>query len=283
MSLTVEILTEAELDAANEVIKAAYNNPHGRAETLRRYLALQPDGTCVVKYDGQVVGFGGAIHYGAFAYIGMMSVHPAMQRRGIGQVIMDYLLDWLDRRACPTILLDATPAGRPLYERCGFIEKDTTVVLRYTQVEMPAQTASEQVYKANASDLPELIAFDAPAFGAERRALLAAYYADDPRRVLIARDANGRLNGYLIAQQSVIGPWVARGAADAERLLLRALALPFDDHPRVFVSQHNTAALQLLARHGFTQQRTLSHMRRGEHIQRSRHTMIYGQTSLGFG
>ncbi len=48
-------------------------------------------------------------------------------------------------------------------------------------------------------------------------------------------------------------------------------------------SQQHTNALRLLARLGFTQRRALSHMRRGKPIQRGRQTMIYGQTSLGFG
>ncbi|HVB75167.1 MAG TPA: GNAT family N-acetyltransferase [Ktedonobacteraceae bacterium] len=68
--------------AKDEVVKAAYNNPAGRPETLYRYLALQPDGAFIAQEDGRIVGFGGAINYATFGYIGLMSVHPAMQRRG---------------------------------------------------------------------------------------------------------------------------------------------------------------------------------------------------------
>jgi hypothetical protein len=42
-------------------------------------------------------------------------------------------------------------------------------------------------------------------------------------------------------------------------------------------------ALRLLKRYGFGEQRVLSHMRKGKHVQRSRHIMLYGQASLGFG
>ncbi len=37
------------------------------------------------------------------------------------------------------------------------------------------------------------------------------------------------------------------------------------------------------AAYNFSQQRGLSHMYKGKHVQRSRHTMLYGQASLGFG
>lgn len=284
MSLTVHPLTEAELDATNEVIKAAYNNPYGREETLRRYLALQPDGTCIVKEDSRVVGFGGAIDYGPFAYIGLMSVLPAMQRRGIGQLIMDSLLNWLAAREYSTALLDATPAGKPLYERCSFIEEDTTVVMRRSfQSEPLPQKPLTQVSVVDDHDLPALTAFDAPHFGAERTTLLASYRLDNSRRVLATRNGKGQISGYLLAQPFVLGPWVARTAEDAEQLLTSALAFPFERDLNVFVSVQNAAALDLLERHGFSRHRTLSHMRKGKPIQRSRATTLYGQTSLGFG
>src|SRR5437016_9146522 len=102
MSISVHQMRESDIEATNVVIKAAYNNPHGREETLRRYLQLQPDGVYVAKEGGQIVGFGGTINYGAFAYIGLMSVHPSMQRQGVGQIILSHLLDWLDMHECPT-------------------------------------------------------------------------------------------------------------------------------------------------------------------------------------
>ena len=37
------------------------------------------------------------------------------------------------------------------------------------------------------------------------------------------------------------------------------------------------------AAYNFSQQREPSHMWKGKHVLRSRHTMLYGQASLGFG
>src|SRR5947209_1860476 len=283
MHTSIHLFTETELEVTNEMLKAAYNVPLSRKESLCRYLALQPDGAFVAKHDGMVIGFGGAMDYGPFAYIGLMAVHPSMQKRGVGGLILERLLLWLDEHGCPTALLDATPVGAPLYKHYGFIAEDTTAVLRLTQRVPLPYPLSEGISLLSKADLPAVVAFDTPYFGADRHAILSSYWTDDPQRAFIVRDSNGQITGYLFAQPTTPGPWLASTVEDAERLLVQALTLPFGGAPNVFVSAHNTDALQLLNRYGFTQQRTLSHMRRGRQIQRSRHSLIYGQASLGFG
>jgi hypothetical protein len=180
-------------------------------------------------------------------------------------------------------LLDATPAGFPLYQSYGFVEEDQTIVFQQTRpVTLPPHLPGN-VTVLRDEEFSEVVSFDTPAFGAERSALLAAYQADDPQRVLVVRDASRHISGYLVAQSRVLGPWVARTAGDAEQLLLHALMLPFESAPSVFVSAGHSEAIVLLEQYGFTTQRSLSHMRKGQPIQRSRQQMLYGQTSLGLG
>src|SRR5215210_381071 len=104
MTISVRSITEADLDAADVVLEAAYGPSGGRRkERMRRYLSLQPDGWLLALLDDVVVG---AMDYGPFAYIGLMAVHPSAQRRGIGLMLMQRLLAWLDARGCPFSLLD---------------------------------------------------------------------------------------------------------------------------------------------------------------------------------
>lgn len=283
MNLSVHPLAETEFDATDAVLMAAYQVQHSWKESLQRYLALQPGGAFVAKDDGTIAGFGGAMNYGPFAYIGLMAVHPGLQKRGIGQLILEHLLTWLDARGCATVLLDATPVGAPLYERCGFTEHDRTLVLQQDHRIVLPRHLPAGVSSVSEKDFPGLVTFDAPCFGAERGTLLASYRADDPGRVLVIREANGQIGGYLIAQSRTLGPWVARTTDIAEWLLIHALALPFTSEPRVLVSTQHSAALRLLSRYGFSIQRSLSHMCKGERVQRGRSTTLYGQASLGFG
>ncbi len=283
MIFSIHPLCETDLDAVDEVVKAAYNVPRSRKDTLHQYLKLQPDGAFVVKDNDTIVGFGAALDYGSFAYIGLMSVHPSVQKRGVGRLLMDTLLAWLAERGCQTVLLDASQAGAPLYLQYGFVEDDRTIHMRQVQKTAVPITHFEEFSRLKAKDYAKFVAFDTTNFGASREALLAMYYMNDPQRVFITRGSKGNITGYLIAQAQTIGPWVARSSEDAEQLLQCALALPYSAEPVVFVSAHNADALTLLARYGFTQARSLSYMRKGLPVQRGRETTLYGQASLGFG
>jgi GNAT superfamily N-acetyltransferase len=73
----------------------------------------------VAREDGDIVGIGRLLDEGAlYAALWDMIVVPHAQRRGIGSAILERLLE---RAADRTIvMLVATAAGRPLYERYGF-------------------------------------------------------------------------------------------------------------------------------------------------------------------
>ncbi|MHB8600744.1 MAG: GNAT family N-acetyltransferase [Ktedonobacteraceae bacterium] len=283
MSITILPFTEAELDATNDVVMAAYNVEQSRKESLHSYLTFQSAGSFVAKDNDAVVGFGGVLDYGPFAYVGLMSVSPTAQKRGVGQLLMERLLAWLAARNCPTALLDATPVGESVYRRNGFQEDDQTVVWRQNEHILLPRHLPLGVSLLTEAEIQALIQFDAPHFGADRGGVLSAYCVRYPNRVLVIHTDDGPISGYAIAQSHVIGPIVAQTNEDAERLLVYALALPFEGKPSVFVSAQHTDASHLLTRYGFAQQRTLSHMWAGKHIARNRHTTLYGQASLGFG
>ena len=57
MHISIHPFTEAELEVTNEMLRAAYNVPLSRKESLCRYLSLQPGGAFVAKHDGMVIGF----------------------------------------------------------------------------------------------------------------------------------------------------------------------------------------------------------------------------------
>jgi len=283
VTITISPFTEAELDATDEVVKAAYNVVQSREDALRNYLTFQSAGSFVAKENDAVVGFGGVLDYGPFAYVGLMSVSPTVQKRGVGQLLMERLLEWLEARNCPTALLDATPVGESVYRRNGFLEDDRTMVWQQNEHVLLPRHLPLGVSRLAEAEIPALIQFDAPHFGAERAQVLSSYCARYPNRVLVIHTGDGRISGYVVAQSHVIGPFVAQNKEDAERLLVHALALPFESKPSLFVSANHNDASYLLTRYGFAQQRTLSHMWAGKHIARNRHTTLYGQASLGFG
>ena len=58
---------------------------------------------------------------GRCAYIMNMYVRPDYRRRGIATAILDLLVTDARERGAGRIALEATEAGRPLYEKYGFV------------------------------------------------------------------------------------------------------------------------------------------------------------------
>jgi len=52
-----------------------------------------------------------------------MLVHPEHRRIGIATRLMSRALEYLQQRQVGCIRLDATPVGRPVYEKLGFISE----------------------------------------------------------------------------------------------------------------------------------------------------------------
>lgn len=281
MSLAIRQLTVPDVPIADAIATAAFASPGSRAPEIQRYLTLQPTGWFLACEDATPVGMGGAVDYGPFAYIGMIAVDPALQRRGIGDAIMRHILAWLRDRACPGALLDASPFGAPLYARLGFVTTDQTAVWRREATPTPIPTVCEGVLPLTIADLPALAAFDSPHFGAERATVLAAFLAEFPGRVLGTYETTGQLTGFCVAQPRTLGPWIATSPTCARALL--ASALPFyAEPPQMFVPVSNTHAADLLTAAGFTCQRVLQHMSLGTLASRSRQT-TYGLASFALG
>jgi predicted N-acetyltransferase YhbS len=285
MSLSIQTLADDLLDEADRVMMAAFRSPSRRDE-LAFYRSLQPNSWLVATLEGALVGVGGVTCYGRFAWLGLMAVDPAMQRRGIGQALVEALIVRAHELGCEAVLLDASNTGAPVYARVGFVEDDRVRV--YTR-ESPENSmdgtpiAAQWVTPLTQDDLSALVAFDARHFGARREALLAAslhLYAD---RVFVTRDEAGEITGYLVAQEQRFGPWVATAPEDAKVLLAHALTLPYATAPSVLVPALNRDATELLEQSGFRSSRELRHMRHGGEPALQLRERIYGQASFAIG
>ncbi len=274
----VRSMREPDLVAVDVVLRAAFERPSSFLDHARLTRRLQPDGVFVAERDGAIVGTVGAVDYGSLAYVGLMGVAPAEQSRGVGRLLMQHLLAWVDGRGCPVVLLDATDRGALLYESLGFVDdalayvyvrpegavQQSEALLGEQAVAHGEQTVTTGEYAlglAGARDLEAIVAFDAARFGGDRRKLLAALLVDQQEPCLLARDADGRVAGFLFVRAAVWGPWVADDASVADALLVGALKMsaksPSDPPPAVMVPRSNDAARTLLSRHGFHQQRQL--------------------------
>lgn len=54
-----------------------------------------------------------------YLYMAILAVEPKFQRMGIGKKLLEWGLDMADREGLETFI-EASPAGKPLYEKMGW-------------------------------------------------------------------------------------------------------------------------------------------------------------------
>jgi ribosomal protein S18 acetylase RimI-like enzyme len=278
-TLEIRPLGRDDVGAIHEVLAQSLATPRALIEVT---LEAQPDGFLGAEADGALVGVVSAVRYPAFAFIGLMGVRASHQGRGIGRRLFTRLLDDLDEAGRPLARLEATDAGYPLYASVGFTDEFETAVYRRDPA-APAPDPRGPVEPVSAANLEEVLALDHAAFGTDRARVLAAALARWPERAILARDARGRVAGWLLAQPDRLGPWVVADASAAQRLLAAALALPFAVPPSAGVPAASTAAARALEGAGFARVRRTRRMRRGPGEIGGQPGLVWGHATLGLG
>lgn len=280
--VVVRSISEADFPAVNRVLQAAYGRTTNFIPQLRWYTELEPEGWYLAESGRQVIGSVGVTTYGAFAYLGLMSVRPDRQRQGVGRQLLSHVLAWLDARGCSSVRLDATEAGALLYRQFGFrhVASARQFELRGRPRLGRATTGLEPLTRRS---WREIAAFDAPRFGGDRTRVLRTLLEDYAPRGWLVRSRAGELRGYLVAREAILGPCVTQDIRAAGRLFRAALRLPFDHGPVVLVPRGNRQAAHLLTELGLTGTRRLRHMHRGPQLAQQAPQCLFAQTSFALG
>jgi GNAT superfamily N-acetyltransferase len=229
-----------------------------------RFLDASPNGCFVMDDDGTVIGTVTTITYeGRFAWIGMLLVDPDYRKRGVGNALLQRAIEYLDGVGVPTLKLDATPAGKPLYEKMGFVteyEIDRCILKRSAAGQPPAGSVPS-------SDLlTQAFAYDRYVFGADRSALLSSV-SERASSLSLFMQSGTQLNGYVFGRHGLfadhLGPWMARDEHTAENLLKEFLRRSTRETIIVDALRSSRIAGDLLHEHGFAPTRLLTRMYRG--------------------
>ncbi|HYE04148.1 MAG TPA: GNAT family N-acetyltransferase [Planctomycetota bacterium] len=230
------------------------------------FVRASPEGCFVAVRDGRVVGSAATIRYGAgareVAWIGMVLVDPDERHGGIGTRLMRRALSHLED--CPSVKLDATPAGRELYLRLGF--SDERPLARHACVSAPAIAGEDPTVAMRAEHLDAVAALDRAVTGLDRRDLVRALHDAAPHlaRVLVRDGAIvGACLGRAGSSATQIGPVAAPDSADARALIAAALRACAGRAVLIDVPGAQAEVGRWLADHGFAVQRPLIRMWRG--------------------
>lgn len=238
------------------------------ARDWQLFLTLNPTG-CRVALDenGTVIGTVATLPYeDHFTWIGMVLVHPARRRQGIGSKLLQEALQLTVHHQ--TVKLDATPEGREVYLKLGFVD-EYGISRLYANNPTIQASPSSAVRPFLPSDLPEILRMDYEVFGADRKSLLELHY-DTTTQFSFVLQEYGQIKGFCLGRPGYnfnhIGPVVAKETEHATQLLLAALHHTKDKPVIVDVPDHHLDWMKAISSWGFTVQRSLIRMYRGSNL-----------------
>jgi GNAT superfamily N-acetyltransferase len=246
-----------------------------------RFLSASPAGCFAAECDGRVVGTSATILYEErFAWIGMVIVDPQHRGQGIGTALLKRAIRYLDSRSVPAMRLDATPQGKPLYERFGFVSEYD--IARW----MLKRSGGKQAGGKVSGEIEDALQLDRELFGADRSALLRSLAAGAPEFVLVARQ-EGAVAGYTFGRRGSradhLGPWMARDEEVAAKLLDEFLHRSGRDLVFVDCLRPNPWAAPLVEARGFELSRPLTRMFRGANTYPGRPELLCAVLGPEFG
>jgi GNAT superfamily N-acetyltransferase len=259
------------------------------AADWRRFLDGSPSGCFVAELDETVRGTVTTIPFEhRVAWIGMVLVDPDYRGQGLGTTLLRRAIDHLDALRIPVLKLDATPQGRPLYEKLGF--RAEYEIGRWTRRRASSPTAKPPEGDVRASISSELLESickaDREIFGADRGALLRSLHADAPEFTRASTDA-GRVTGYAFGRRGSfadhLGPWIARDADTAGHLLDAFLASSSREMQIADCLSGHGDARDLLQSHAFSYTRPLTRMFRGSNASPGRPELVCAILGPEFG
>jgi ribosomal protein S18 acetylase RimI-like enzyme len=271
--------------AARDVARAAdviRRNDFGEREQFFAWSMGQPTirGFVAVTPDDEIVGTGFASAHGPAGWVGVIFVAPEQRGAGLGSRITRIVLDELEARGCRSQVLIASPLGRPIYERLGFVELARQVRFAGDGLAEPGEPP-ESIRPFAGRDLDHVLALDRSATGEDRSAVLRTLLATED--AWVTRGADDRPNGYFLRPPWRGGAVIAENADDALRLLeLRRRVTPAGGHAGGNILASNERGRAILREAGWQEEVANVRMVRGEPLE-WRPDWIYGQLNGALG
>jgi GNAT superfamily N-acetyltransferase len=235
----------------------------GDREAFFRFATGHPNCRPILaERAGDIVGTGVATISGRVGWVGTIWVAPAVRRHGLGRALTEAAIDELDGSGCRTLVLVATEAGRPVYERLGFevFTHDHALVASGRGIGRTLSVADPTVRRfVPTADLDAAASLDGWATGEDRRHILATCDG------WVVGGAPGEVTAFTVRSPFGGVATVARDASDALHLLdLRRREAGPEGRVRAGVLDQNVGGLERLVADGWTEAWSGPRMIRGE-------------------
>ncbi|SKC13868.1 GNAT family N-acetyltransferase [Dyadobacter psychrophilus] len=232
-----------------------------------RAMELEPEGCFVATINNLPVGTTTACCFGNIAWIAMVLVDKRNRNQGVGKVLVEHAIRFLEQKGITTIRLDATSLGQGLYQKLGF--QPEYEVIRFRGKLLPRMPDQKNLHKVlpNDESAKDIFNLDQQITGTNRTDFISDFIHAAERPFYCTLNADGKVDGYAGCREGnnaiQIGPVGALNAVSGEKLL-NAMASHFDKIPLfIDIPAANVHAVEWAAKNGFTAQRNFIRMYRG--------------------
>ena len=216
--------------------------------------------------DGAIVGTGVVTLNGPVAWIGTIWVAPSARGRGLGRALTQAPMDEAEAAGCETLVLVATDAGQPLYERLGFTVQTWYRTMEAPGLAVPKDDDGRLVRAFRPDDLDAMAELDRAATGEDRRHLLATFA--HPNTAKVVTQTPDRPTGFVIRAPWGGGATIAPRTDDALAILrARRLAAGPERRVRAGILLENEAGAATLMADGWTEAWRAPRLVRGEPLE----------------
>jgi GNAT superfamily N-acetyltransferase len=242
----------------------------------RRFMSMEPEGCFVAELDGASAGTTTTCVFNGVAWVAMVLVDKSLRGKGIGTGLLKHALDHLKKRNVRTVRLDATPAGRPIYEKLGFVPEyelaryEGVVDARCQILDTRKGAGASHEHPESSIEYPasDIIEFDQRMTGTNREKMLTRLFEEFPELVCVMKQGN-QVQGYIAgrpgANATQVGPCIAT-ASEGPSLLSDLLSRCVGKPVFIDVPLDNAGALRTAEAAQLTVQRCFTRMSLGERI-----------------
>ncbi len=243
---------------------------------------LEQLGCLVAVHGSQRVGIATCVSFGKVGWFGNLVVKEEFRGRGVGSLLVEHAVDYLQNRGVETIGLYAYPELIGFYGKLGFSFDEDFSVLKINRLGTFTHESHPKLVNEN---IGEIERFDAEFFGGSRERLLKSIICEKGNLGYYVSNSDGIL-GYLAStmynELAWVGPLVFRkGNSSLVASLVRAVLAKLSGRMVYLVpSKKETVLLNMLLELGFEEDFSVSRMFLGQPVANN---CIYMPESLERG
>lgn len=228
-------------------------------------MELEPKGCFILLHGSERVGIVTTISFGKMGWFGNLIISEQHRKKGAGFQLASHAVKRLEENDVETVGLYSYIEKIPFYERLGFTCDSYFTVMSGNGFSSPTDS---HIRGGRKTDIQKIINYDHSCLGVSRRKLLEPILLYQDNLCYVYVD-NEEIIGYAIAKvyrgMAETGPLVChQGRSEIAVNLLKATLNRLDGlKVSMCISEKQTALLNILKRHGFSENFRVARMFHG--------------------